>query len=131
MTRTREQIMAEWDEVRAKIAAGCSHSGPRDWLEGVLDEQGYENREGRHLTDEGAKALARAIEKLADAIRAAHPPLAAAVSLPPMQPITPWTSGMLGDRVLSELELSGIASAAQASAAVPGEAAKQRKSPAS
>ncbi len=93
MTRTREKIMREWDDIRASIAAGCTHSGPRDWLEGVLDEQDHENREGRELTDEGAKALARAIEKLADAIRAAHPPLAAAVSPPPMQPITPWTTG--------------------------------------
>lgn len=36
--RTREQIMQEWDAVRYKIASGCANSGPRDWLEGVLDE---------------------------------------------------------------------------------------------
>lgn len=39
MARSREQIMTEWDDVRKKIAEGCTHSGPRDWLEGVLDEQ--------------------------------------------------------------------------------------------
>ncbi len=39
MPRSREQIMTEWDAIRATIAAGCDHSGPRDWLEGVLDEQ--------------------------------------------------------------------------------------------
>lgn len=41
MPRSREQIMNEWDGVRASIADGCTHSGPRDWLEGVLDEQDH------------------------------------------------------------------------------------------
>ena len=36
--RTREQLMQEWDEIRVKIASGCANSGPRDWLEGVLDD---------------------------------------------------------------------------------------------
>lgn len=38
MSRSREQIMAEWDAIRVNIATGCAHSGPRDWFEGVLDE---------------------------------------------------------------------------------------------
>lgn len=41
MARSREQIMSEWDGIRAKIASGCANSGPRDWFEGVLDEQDH------------------------------------------------------------------------------------------
>ncbi len=41
MPRRRETILTEWDAVRAGIAAGCTHSGPRDWFEGVLDEQDH------------------------------------------------------------------------------------------
>lgn len=41
MSRSREQIMTEWDDIRAKIAARCDHSVPRDWLEGVMDEQDH------------------------------------------------------------------------------------------
>lgn len=37
--RSRDQIMAEWDAIRSKIAGGCTNSGPRDWFEGVMDEQ--------------------------------------------------------------------------------------------
>lgn len=73
--RTREKIMREWDDIRASIAGGCTNSGPRDWLEGVLDEH-----------DHDIARLERALKLIA--------------------------SGMVGDRVLSELELSGIASAA-------------------
>ncbi len=40
--RTREQIMTEWDAIRAKIAAGCANDGPRLWLEGVLDDADIE-----------------------------------------------------------------------------------------
>jgi hypothetical protein len=39
--RSRETIMAEWDAVRTKIAGGCTNSGPRDWFEGVMDEQDH------------------------------------------------------------------------------------------
>ena len=80
MIRTREKIMREWDGVRASIAGGCTNSGPRDWLEGVLDEHDHE-----------IDRLRRALKVIA--------------------------SGMVGDRVLSEMELSGIASAALAIAA--------------
>lgn len=41
MPRSREQIMLEWDAIRAKIADGCTNSGPRDWFEGVMDEQDH------------------------------------------------------------------------------------------
>lgn len=41
MSRSRDQIMTEWDAVRAKIADGCTNSGPRDWFEGVMDEQDH------------------------------------------------------------------------------------------
>lgn len=37
--RSREQIMTEWDAIRRTIAEGCANSGPRDWLEGVMDDQ--------------------------------------------------------------------------------------------
>ena len=67
--------MHEWDGIRARIAGGCTNSGPRDWLEGVLDEHDHE-----------IARLRRALKTIA--------------------------SGMAGDLVLSEMELSGIASAA-------------------
>ena len=41
MARSRETIMTEWDAVRAKIAGGCANSGPRDWFDGVMDEQDH------------------------------------------------------------------------------------------
>lgn len=41
MPRSRDQIMQEWDAVRAAIATGRTDSGPRDWLDGVLDEQDH------------------------------------------------------------------------------------------
>ena len=41
MARSREQILTEWDGIRTKIADGCTNSGPRDWLEGVLNEQDH------------------------------------------------------------------------------------------
>lgn len=40
MHRSRDQIMTEWDAIRSKMAdGGCATSGPREWLDGVLDEQ--------------------------------------------------------------------------------------------
>ncbi len=48
--RTRDQIMTEWDAVRAKIASGCTNDGPRLWLEGVLDD--YDEAVPARLTDE-------------------------------------------------------------------------------
>lgn len=30
--------MKQWDANRRAIAEGCKDSGPRDWLEGVLDD---------------------------------------------------------------------------------------------
>ena len=41
MPRSREKIMSEWDTVRMSLAGGCDHSGPRDWFEGVMDEQDH------------------------------------------------------------------------------------------
>lgn len=37
--RSREQIMTEWDGVRRSIAEGNTSSSPRDWIEGVMDDQ--------------------------------------------------------------------------------------------
>jgi hypothetical protein len=39
--RSREQLLTEWDRIRAKIADGCTNSGPRDWFENVMDEQDH------------------------------------------------------------------------------------------
>lgn len=36
--RTRDQILEQWDVIRAKIASGCDNDGPRLWLEGVIDD---------------------------------------------------------------------------------------------
>jgi hypothetical protein len=36
--RTSEQLLTEWDAIRRAIADGCTHSGPRDWFEGVIEE---------------------------------------------------------------------------------------------
>ena len=61
--RTREQIMQEWDAVRAKIANGCTNSGPSDWLEGVLDDVALSEREACAKL---AKAAARAAQIIDD-----------------------------------------------------------------
>lgn len=34
-----EDLMRQWDAIRAKIAAGNRSSGPRDWFENVVDER--------------------------------------------------------------------------------------------
>lgn len=41
MARSREQIMSEWNIVRAEIAGGCIGSGDPDWFDGVMDEQDH------------------------------------------------------------------------------------------
>lgn len=53
MARSRDQLMTEWDAIRTKIADGCNNSGPRDWFEGVMDEQ-----------DQIIAGLVREIERL-------------------------------------------------------------------
>ncbi len=63
MPRSREQIMNEWDGIRAKIAAGCTNSGPRDWLEGVLDDLEQELTEARRIAKQWHDVVALNIQK--------------------------------------------------------------------
>lgn len=34
-----EEVMRQWDAIRATIAAGNKSSGPRDWFENVIDDR--------------------------------------------------------------------------------------------
>lgn len=61
--RTREQLLEQWDDIRAKIAGGCTNDGPRLWFEGVIDDFVGELDEAHRIARQWRDVVAVNIEK--------------------------------------------------------------------